>query len=257
MYEWVMMSRELKDMTDEEIREACCIKYGQVAVNPKGRFNFPIGREFAISTGYPKKLLDNLPKSIVQSFCGVNYPPSFKEIKKRDVVLDIGCGAGLDIYIASTLVGPDGKVVGIDFSDKMVEKARANMKKLNVTNVEVKKAPSDKIPLEDEYVDLVSSNGIYNLSPNKEAVLNEAYRVLKSKGTIAFSEIVLKKPLEKEIRKRIEDWFRCIGGALTEKAFLDLITKVGFTDAVVLFRGKNARTGHKYAIFANILAHKP
>jgi len=252
-----MMSRELKDMTNEDIREACCIRYGCVAVNPTGQFNFPIGKEFAISTGYPKKLLDNLPKSMVQSFCGVNYPPSFNEIKKGDVVIDIACGAGLDLYIASTIVGPKGKVVGIDFSQKMVEKARANMKKINVTNVEIKKAPSDKIPLADESVDLVTSNGIYNLSPDKEAVFNEAYRVLKSKGTIALSEIVLKKPLETEIRKKIEDWFRCIGGALTENVFLDLIKKVGFNDVEVRSRGRNARTGHEYAIFANIVAHKP
>ena len=251
------MSRELKDMSEEEIREACCNRYGQVAVNPEKQFNFPTGKEFAISTGYSKKLLDNLPKSIVQSFCGVNYPPSFKEMKKRNVVLDIGCGSGLDLYIASTIVGPEGKVIGIDFSTKMVEKARDNMKKLNVTNVEIKKAPSDNIPLEDESVDLVSSNGIYNLSPNKEAVFTEAYRILKSKGTIALFEIVLKKPLETEIRKRIEDWFRCIGGALTEKDFLDLMKKVGFIDIEVHSRGRNARTGHPYARFANIVAQKP
>ena len=251
------MSRKLKDMTNEEIREACCTKYGSVALNPDGQFNFPIGRDFALSTGYPKELLDNLPNSIVQSFCGVNYPPSFANMKKKDIVLDIGCGAGLDLYIASTIVGSDGKVIGIDYSDKMVEKARNNMKKLNLTNVEIKKSPSDKIPLEDGSVDLVSSNGIYNLSPSKEAVFREAFRVLKSHGTIALSEIVLKKPLEKEIRKNIEDWFRCIGGALTEKAFLDLMQKVGFIDPKVLLRGRNARTGHEYAVFANIVAYKP
>ena len=251
------MPRELKNMTDEEIKEECCLKYGQVAENPEEGFNFPTGRVFAISTGYPKRLIDNLPKSIIQSFCGVNYPPSFKEMKNNDTVLDIGCGAGLDLYIASTIVGPGGKVVGIDFSKKMVEKAKANMKKLNVTNVEIKRTPSDKIPLNDESVDLVTSNGIYNLSPNKEAVFKEAYRVLKSNGIIALSEIVLIKPLEKEIRKRIDDWFRCIGGALTEKAFLDLMRKVGFTDTVVLSRGRNARTRHPYAIFANIVARKP
>lgn len=188
---------------------------------------------------------------------GGNYPPSFNKMKKRDIVLDIACGAGLDLYIASTIVGSEGKVIGIDYSDKMVKKARDNMKKLNIHNVEVKKAPSDDIPLEDESVNLVSSNGIYNLSPNKEAVFKEAFRVLKSKGTIALSEIVLIKPLEKEIRKNIEDWFRCIGGALTENAFLDLMQKVGFIDPVVLSRGRNARTGHKYAIFANIVANKP
>lgn len=252
-----MMSRELRDMTDEDIKEACCSKYGQVAVNPKNRYNFPVGKEFALSIGYPRKLLDNLPESIVQSFCGVNYPPSFKEMKEGDTVLDIGCGAGLDLYIASTIVGPKGMVFGIDYSENMVEKAKANMKKLDVSNVEVKRALSDDIPLEDESVDLVSSNGIYNLSPSKEAVFREAFRVLKSNGTIALSEIVLKKPLEKEIRKKINDWFRCIGGALTEKAFLDLMRKVGFLNPKVLSRGRNARTGHEFAIFANIVAHRP
>lgn len=251
------MSRKLEDMTDEEIKEACCVRYGQVAVNPKGRFNFPVGKEFAVSIGYSKQLLDRLPESIVESFCGVNYPPSFKEMKKGDVVLDIGCGAGLDLYVASKIVGPDGKVIGIDFSAEMVDKARANMKILGVTNVEVKRAYSDKIPLEDESVDVVTSNGIYNLSPNKEAVFKEAYRVLKPGGIIALSEIVLKKPLEEEIRKTIEDWFRCIGGALPEKTFLGLMKKVGFTNIRVLSRGRNARTGHELAMFADIVARKP
>lgn len=251
------MSRKLEDMTAEEIKEACCVRYGQVAVNPKGRFNFPVGKEFAVSVGYSKQLLNKLPESMVESFCGVNYPPSFKEMKKGDVVLDIGCGVGLDLYIASTIVGSDGKVIGIDFSVEMVEKARTNMKILGVTNVEVKRAYSDKIPLEDESVDVVTSNGIYNLSPNKEAVFNEAYRVLKPSGIIALSEIVLKKPLEEEIRKTMEDWFRCIGGALPEKTFLGSMKKVGFTNVRVLSRGRNARTGHELAMFANIVAHKP
>lgn len=250
------MSRKLKDMTEEEIKEACCIKYGNVATNPNGSYNFPIGREFAVSVGYSKKLLANLPESIIQSFCGVSYPPGFEVMKKGDLVLDIGCGAGLDLFVASTLVGLSGRVIGIDYSDEMVKKARINMEKLNVLNVEIKKAPSDNIPLENESVDIVTSNGIYNLSPNKEAVMKEAFRVLKPKGMIALSEIVLKKPLQKEIRKNIEDWFRCIGGALTEKAFLELLAKVGFIDVSVVSRGRNARTGHEFAIFANIIGKK-
>ncbi len=250
------MSRKLKDMTKEEIKEACCLKYGEVATNPNGSFNFPIGREFASSVGYPKELLANLPESIIESFCGVSYPPGFDVMKKADIVLDIGCGAGLDLYIASTIVGSTGRVIGIDFSDEMVKKAKINMEKLNVVNVEIRKAPSDSIPLENESVDVVTSNGIYNLSPNKEAVMREAFRVLKPKGVIALSEIVLKKPLQKEIRKNIEDWFRCIGGALTEKAFLELLMKVGFVDVSVVSRGRNARTGHELAIYANIIGKK-
>ena len=250
------MSKKLKEMTEEEIKEACCLKYGKVATNPNGSYNFPIGRKFAVSVGYPKKIIVNLPESIIQSFCGVSYPPGFKVMKKGDTVLDIGCGAGLDIFVASTLVGPTGRVIGIDYSNEMVKKARINMKKLNVLNVEIKKAPSDDIPLENYSVDVVTSNGIYNLSPNKKAVMKEAFRVLKPKGKIALSEIVLKKPLQKEIRKNIEDWFRCIGGALTEEAFLNLLTKVGFNDVSVISRGRNARTGNEYAIFANIIGNK-
>lgn len=243
-------------MTEEEIKQACCDKYGKVATNPSGSYNFPIGKKFAIAVGYPKSLLMKLPDSIIQSFCGVSYPSGFEVMKQGDVVLDIGCGAGLDLFIASTKVGLKGKVIGIDYSDKMVKKARANMKKLKVFNVEIKKAPSDNIPLKSGSVDVVTSNGIYNLSPNKEAVMKEAFRLLKSKGRIALSEIVLKHPLEKEIRKNIEDWFRCIGGALTEKAFLELLRKVGFTDISVISRGRNARTGHKHAIFANMIGKK-
>lgn len=250
------MFRKLKDMTQEEIRKACCLKYGKVAAEPNGSYNFPVGREFAISVGYPKDLLLNLPKSLIQSFCGVSYPLGFEEMRKGDIVLDIGCGAGLDLLIASTKVGSKGKVIGIDYSNEMVKKARANMKKLFITNVEIKKAPSDKIPIEDNFVDVVTSNGIYNLSPDKEAVMKEAYRVLKPRGKIALCEIVLKKPLQKEIRINIEDWFRCIGGALVEKDFINLLKKVGFIDISVVSKGRNARTGHEFAIFANIVGRK-
>ena len=251
------MNRQLKEMTQKEIRDACCARYAQVAVNPGGRFSFPFGKTFAEAVGYPRQFLDKMPESLTESFCGVSYPPSFSEMKRGDTVLDIACGAGLDLYVASQTVEPGGKVIGIDLADEMVKKARENMVKLGVTNVEVKKAPSDKLPLEDETVDVVTSNGIYNLSPDKEAVLREAYRVLKPGGTIAFSEIVLKRELEEEIRKNIEDWFRCIGGALPEPTFLDLIKKVGFINAEVLSKGRNARTGHELAMFADIKANKP
>jgi len=250
------MSKKLKDMTEEEIKKACCLQYGKVATDPFGSYNFPIGKKFAISVGYPQKLLLELPKAIIQSFCGVNYPPGFDEMKKGDIVLDIGCGAGLDLFVASTIVGSKGKVIGIDYSKDMVEKAKINMDKLSVSNVEIKKAPSDNIPIENNSVNMVTSNGIYNLSPNKEAVMKEAFRILKPGGKIALSEIVLKKPLEKEIRKNIEDWFRCIGGALTEKAFIKLLEKGGFIDISVVSRGRNDRTGHEYAIFANIIGNK-
>lgn len=153
--------------------------------------------------GYPRQLLDEIPKSLTESFSGVNYPSSFSEMTKGDTVLDIVCGAGLDLYIASQIVGSKGKVIGIDIAYEMVEKARDNMKKLNITNVDVRNGSSDKIPFKNASIDVVTSNGIYNLSPDKEAVLREAYRVLKPGGTIAFSEIILKRELEEVIRKNL------------------------------------------------------
>jgi ubiquinone/menaquinone biosynthesis C-methylase UbiE len=106
-------------------------------------------------------------------------------------------------------------------------------------------------------VDIITSNGIYNLSPDKEAVLREIFRVLKPGGRTVFSEIVLKASLEEEIRKNINDWFRCIGGALTEPDFVALMRKVGFEKVEILSKSRNARTGHKLALCANIRAWKP
>ncbi len=145
---------------------------------------------------------------------------------------------------------------GIDISEEMVTKARSNMRKLNVTNVEIKLAHSDSIPLDDESVDIVTSNGIYNLSPDKKAVLKEAYRVLKQDGVICFSEIVLKQELEQEMRKMVKDWFRCIGGALTKDKFIVLMKGVGFKNIEVLSMYRNARCGHEYAVVADIRAYK-
>ncbi len=117
-------------------------------------------------------------------------------------------------------------------------------------------APADAIPLPDASVDLVTANGIYNLSPDKEGVMREVYRVLKPGGRTVFAEIVLKAELAVEIRKNMDDWFRCIGGALTEADFLSRLRSAGFRDVEVLWKGRNARTGHELAVCAVIRAEK-
>ena len=157
---------------------------------------------------------------------------------------------------ASQKVGEHGKVYGVDISEEMVKKARNNMQNLNLTSVEVTLAHSDSLPLHDESVDVVTSNGIYNLSPDKKAALKEAYRVLKPDGVICFSEIVLKQELGQEIRKSVKDWFRCIGGALTKDKFIALMEDTGFKKVEVLSTYRNARCGHEYAVVANIKAYK-
>jgi len=139
----------------------------------------------------------------------------------------------------------------------MVTKARDNMEKVGIENVEILCSLSDDIPLDDNSIDVVASNGIYNLSPDKEAVMREVFRVLKPGGRTVSCEIVLKELLPDDIRKDINDWFRCIGGALPEQDFLDLMKKVGFEKIDVISKVRNARTGHKSSICANIRAYKP
>ena len=252
----VIYDKPLNEVSHEELKQLVGQKYGKVATCPLDKHGFPTGKLFALAVGYTKEELDKLPESLVESFAGVNYSPSFQEMKQNNTVLDIGCGAGLDLYFASKKVGAHGKVYGVDISEEMVKKARSNMQKLNLANVEVKLAHSDSIPLENESVNVVTSNGIYNLSPDKKAVLKEAYRVLKSNGVICFSEIVLKQELEQEIRKSVKDWFRCIGGALTKDKFVALMEEVGFKNVEILSAYRNARCGHEYAVVVNIMGRK-
>ena len=139
----------------------------------------------------------------------------------------------------------------------MLSKAKDSMSKAGIKNVELKCGLSDAVPLADNSIDIVASNGIYNLSPDKEAVMTEVFRVLKPGGRTVFCEIVLKKPLPDKTRKDINDWFRCIGGALPETDFFSLMKKVGFENIDIISKVRNARTGHKLAVCANVRAYKP
>lgn len=245
------------NLTPEEIKKMVKDKYSEVAKDPCGVFNFPVGRAFALKVGYPKEVLDNLPQSLCESFTGANNPQPFVELKEGEIVLDLGCGAGLDLYFYAQAVGLPGKVYGLDISDDMVKRARENIEKVGIKNVEIQQGESDRLPFTDNFFDVVASNGIYNLSPDKEAVMREVFRVLKPGGRTVFCEIVLKEPLSDEERKNANDWFRCIGGALVEKDFLSLMAKVGFRNIEVISTIRNARCGHHSAVCANIRAYKP
>lgn len=244
------------NINPDEIKKMVKDKYSEVAKDPCAVFNFPVGRAFALKVGYPKEILDKLPQSLYESFTGANNPQPFVELKEGEVVLDLGCGAGLDLYFYAQKVTDKGKVYGLDISEAMVEKARKNMELAGIKNVEVKIGYSDNLPFADNYFDVAASNGIYNLSPSKEAVMREVFRVLKPGGRTVFCEIVLKKALSEEERKNANDWFRCIGGALVESDFLALMEKVGFKNIEVISKVRNARTGHHSAVCANIRAYK-
>jgi SAM-dependent methyltransferase len=247
---------DLRKMTLEQIKHAVKEKYSQVASNPQRAFNFPVGRKFAESVGYSCELLDKLPASMWESFTGAGNPQPYIDIKPGETILDLGCGAGLDLYLYAQATGSGGKVYGLDISEEMIAKAQRNMETLNVRNAEFLCAAGDNIPLPDGSVDLVAANGIYNLSPDKRAVMREAARVLRPGGRTIFAEIVLKARLPEEIRKNIDDWFRCIGGALPQDDFVELLGSTGFSNPKVLWTGRNARTGHELALCAVIRGEK-
>lgn len=244
------------NLSPDEIKKLVKDKYSEVSKDPCGVFNFPVGKVFALKVGYPKDVLDKLPPSLTESFTGANNPQPFVELKEGEVVLDLGCGAGLDLYFYAKAVGDKGKVYGLDISEDMVGKARQNMELVGIKNTEIFVGESDRLPFKDNFFDVVASNGIYNLSPVKEAVMREVCRVLKPGGRTVFCEIVLKDPLSEDERKSHSDWFRCIGGALVEKDFVDLMKTCGFRDAEVISACRNARTGHPSAVCANIRAYK-
>ncbi len=248
--------RSLQELSPDEIKAAVAERYGLVAATPGQKFNFPVGRSFAESVGYDPSILDRLPPGIWESFTGAGNPQRYVDAQPGETVLDLGCGAGLDLYIYAKKVGPKGRLFGLDLSEPMLEKARRNLAAVGISNVEWLHASADAIPLPDNSVDLVTANGIYNLSPDKDAVMQEVSRVLKPGGRTIFAEIVLKSELPCEIRREIDDWFRCIGGALVQQDFLVRLERNGLSHPQILWMGRNARTGHELSLSAVIRAEK-
>lgn len=187
----------LQSLNADTLRQAVARQYGQVAVRPDGDFPFPVGRTFAESLGYPPDLLDTLPPSAVESFTGISNPLVFADLQPGEVVLDLGCGAGVDTILMARQVGPAGRVIGVDLAPEMVNKARTNAADQGLSRVDIRLAPAEKLPLDDDSVDAVVVNGIFNLCASKEVIAAEIWRVLKPGGRLLVSEIVLQMSDEK------------------------------------------------------------
>jgi ubiquinone/menaquinone biosynthesis C-methylase UbiE len=184
-------------------------------------------KDIAISIGYSAKDLKIAPDANLGLGCG--NPTALAEIKPGMVVLDLGSGAGMDCFLVAKRVGK-GKVIGVDMTKKMVEKAKENAKKYGFRNVEFRLGDIEDLPVDDNSVDIVMSNCVINLAPNKSKVFTEAYRVLKKGGKLLVSDMVLLKPLSEEDRRNEELIAGCVGGAILKKEYLKLVEKAGFAN---------------------------
>ncbi|MFG0274567.1 MAG: methyltransferase domain-containing protein [Phycisphaerales bacterium] len=249
-------ARTLADMTPDDIRAAVAERYGRAARTPAEKLGFPVGRAFAEAVGYDSALLDKLPASCSDSFTGAGNPRAHIDAQPGETALDLGCGAGLDLICTARMLGPTGRIFGLDLSPDMLAKAQRNLDAAGVANAALLEAPAERIPLPDASVDLLTANGIVNLSPDKDTVIVEMARVCRPGGRAVFSEIVLAELLDAHVRTTIDDWFRCIGGALLEDDLLEKLRAAGFRTAQILDRQRNARTGHPASRSAVIRAER-
>lgn len=164
---------------------------------------------------------------------GCGNPTAIASLKEGEVVLDLGSGAGFDAFLAAKKVGNKGKVIGIDMTDEMLEKARVNAKKGGFTNVEFRKGDIENLPLDSDFVDVVISNCVINLVPDKVKVFKEIYRVLKNGGRLMVSDVVLIKPLPDDLRNDKDLLIGCVSGAVLKEDYLSILLQVGFKDIVI------------------------
>jgi arsenite methyltransferase len=227
-------------MNKEELRERILAAvqdlYCDVASCPSRGFHFPTGRPACEYVGYPNSELNAIPATALESFAGVGYPFAAKVIRDGDTVLDIGSGSGTDLINAALKAGSTGKVYGIDLTQEMIMKARSNVLEAELANVEVQEANAEALPFPDESFDVVTSNGVLNLVPDKRVAYREICRVLRRGGHIQISDIVLAKEISEKSKSNPQLWAECIVGAVPEESYLDLIRDAGFRDVRIIGR---------------------
>ena len=189
-----------------QLREGVYKAYSAVAETPQAEHPFAVGREFAERLGYPTELLNQLPSESIEAFTGVSNVSLFANIPVGSTILDVGCGAGLDSLIAAQRTGETGKVIGVDFSEAMLTRARTSATKMKATNVEFRQSSAESLPLEDASIDLAMVNGIFNLNPAREKIFQELARVMKAGGVVYSAEMILREALPPEELTN-DDWF--------------------------------------------------
>jgi SAM-dependent methyltransferase len=194
------------NLTNAELQATVKERFAKVAQAPGQEKKFPVGPDSAKKLGYDPKEIDALPTSVTESFCGVGNPLGLGEFRPGQTVLELGSGPGMDSLLAARRVGLTGKVVGVDMCEEMIAKARRNAELLGLKNVEFVSAGIEKLPLPDESVDVVISNGVFNLCPDKPRVLAETHHVLRPGGRLQMADILLEEGVTPEEVAKKGSW---------------------------------------------------
>ena len=201
--------RTIGDYSSAEIRELVRCKYSEVALGPRLKYKFRVGREYALDLGYPAQRVESLPEKMAEAFTGVSsFLARCENFTPGETILELGSGGGLDTAFLAKRLGASTKVIGVDLSFNMLQRAVWSLGELELADVQYTQAVAEELPVRDNSVDWVVSNGIFNLSPEKEKILAEIHRVLKPKGHVLCSEIVLYQEPSPEERLNEDDWFK-------------------------------------------------
>jgi SAM-dependent methyltransferase len=190
------------DVLRDEIRKT----YTDVSTAPEQEFIFPTGRAWARELGYPEPELARIPQATVESFAGVANHWTLGRIEPGSVVVDLGCGAGTDLLIAAQMTGPTGRVIGVDMTATMLERARRSATEMGLRNVELHESLIEALPLDDASADVVISNGVIDLVPDKDAVFDEIDRVLRPGGRLQLADVIIHHEVSEDARSRIDLW---------------------------------------------------
>ncbi len=222
----------------KRLRELVHETYDRVAHEPQGDFHFHRGLDYAVEfLNYDRKELESLPEECTARFAGVGNPHRIGKIQPGEIVLDHACGAGMDLLLAAKKVGPNGKAIGVDMTKAMRDYAKASAEKAGLSHiVDIREGFMEKLPVEDESIDVVISNGVVNLSPDKEKVFKEIVRVLKPGGRLFLADVVVQRELKLDARSSPELWAACIGGSLPEPELFEISSAVGLSEGKILER---------------------
>jgi SAM-dependent methyltransferase len=200
------VARPIEGLDIDGLREAIREEYSTVATNPEQGFHFHTGRPLARLLGYEEEWLDGIPEPTVASLAGTGNPFSLGRLAPGERVVDIGCGAGIDTLIASKMIGGGGRAIGVDMTPAMLDKARRSAAGMGALNVEFREGLAESLPVPDEWADVVISNGVMNLFPDKLAGLREMARVLKPGGRLQIGDILVEKAVGEKSKRNIDLW---------------------------------------------------